>query len=406
MCGFCICVQLRCGHKYKNHTKGAKLLIITLRNFQSWKDQTICVPNDKVTVMIADNNEGKSVPVKAFTAAMIGDYLGVGNSNGYIRKRCNYAFLHSDFEDGREIQVLFFHKTNNYKIKVNGKWQSYEGKVAPLEVVNYLGWHVDIEEGIVSCIVDPDRGLPFVTTKPKYNYAFARPLIESARHQMKKEQIIEALENCKSRIMTVKIDNKQFSNILKNTPLLDETEVREKISNLEDTLDYLGKISKPVKYVEEYWKLTQNLDREKVKQDKFIPNLTIYGELSKYLELVVSMPKPVKIETSLSLADNICMVIQKNITMSSYIERVELVEKYLAKYEQEYMEKKTKYDRMQSMLSNIAMMVNSQLKIYKEQRRLKEIEDEKIELIRQRMSIASLIPDVELCPDCGAEIRR
>lgn len=390
---------------------------ITLKNFQSWADQTIDLIDGGVNVAIGENNDGKSVPVKAIQFALTGEYLGDGTSEGMIRRGCLHAFMHVEFADGREWKVTFYHTIRVHEIKVNGKFVQYSGKVAPQEVCSYLRWYVDTDPDlhIVTSIVDLDKGLPFVNKSAKYNYAYMRPLIESPIHEQKKRAIEEGLEQTRLDITSVKLDISQYSNMLQNTPLLSENELKESILLLENNLAILKSIKSiydsTLKLNDVNHSISQLNNRLAIEPAK----LDFMQKLTQHIDttLTINMYKAkllTSTENELTLYHNLLeyilttqLLILKNKQLNNLHSLLPILQYRVLTLQIEL--------KNSIMPPNNTPLLNSLLQYMKltylynnKKRTLAGIRDRLAKLLTKRKLIAEQIPDKKFCPDCGADL--
>ncbi len=262
---------------------------ITLNNVQTWVNHTsIDIKRGKATVPIAENNGGKSVPLKALTVALLGNYKG-RKTNSYItRFGTPAANLNVRFEDGREWDVVFLKDTQVHRILVNDNWETYECDGAPPNVISYLGWYVNKDIQYCANIIDPERMILGVSTTPRQQFLAFRPLLKPDHLEARREQV-EQLVKLTTQDITLHrklLQDQQlrFSNMYE----IDEQEISTSLTNTRTAIQELEQIILVSDYTSKYNEFKLNKVYDEATLDTL---LTILDTLELQIKVNAHKPK-------------------------------------------------------------------------------------------------------------------
>lgn len=254
---------------------------LTLTNIQTWVNTTIDLKQGMATIPVADNNVGKSVPIKALLVALLGNYRGPRTNKYIIRHDCYQGKLHLEFDDGREWECIFYPTMQVHKIKnvSTGDWEAYESIGAPPNVIAYLGWYVDKQYEYVANIVDPSRCVLGMSTTPQQLYSALRPLLEPSnlKEMRRKSEDLVQLLTPEITYTQKSLTEMEMEHMLHR--LESEEEMQELINNKQKALDEINDIL----LVDELTNKVVSLNEYKIYDREQLSILLLTTELSKSL---------------------------------------------------------------------------------------------------------------------------
>lgn len=213
---------------------------LRLINMQSWdKDSPLIkLSLDKLNVFIARSETGKSVPFKANLVMCFYNFWGRRTRKGLIRRNSGdlgrYAL---QLENGSIIIFELTQKSQSYYLlKADGSKRMWTQDYPPNEILNELGWHMDLESKMILNIIHKDMPTPFVDTTPKWNarilkFVTAQPELEAAMNVM-----TEAIARIEQKELEVRAEVNSLMKESMSLRYVDEHSLRVGLRRKEEAL--------------------------------------------------------------------------------------------------------------------------------------------------------------------------
>lgn len=151
---------------------------IRLKNCQSWDDITIDLATDRLNVIVADNDTGKSVLYKILKLVGSPKFYGRSERRELIRWGCTHAVAAFAFSNGRlgivtisESQVVYEY------IKEDGARNPVLSP--PQELLEDVGLLVNPEGTFIANIIDGDQDLMLVNSNLANNFELIKMIVMS-----------------------------------------------------------------------------------------------------------------------------------------------------------------------------------------------------------------------------------
>ena len=158
---------------------------------QSWEDSTISLSSDKLNIVRAANDTGKSVLFKMLKISVSPKFYPARKRKKLIRWGSNDARIIYEFVDGSLAMVVVQPTRVLYLVRepAEAKWTSYTEP--PQKLINELGLLVNSQGNFIANIIDTDQNLMLVDADSKATDEFVDLLCNNAT-------IDEYLEKLKS----------------------------------------------------------------------------------------------------------------------------------------------------------------------------------------------------------------
>lgn len=155
------------------------LASIRMINCQSWEDLTLELSQDRLNVLIAPNNTGKSVFFKMLKITASPRYFTQEESKFLIRFGADCACFVYSFTDGAIGMTLVYPNRVIYRYAKTAEagYVSYE--FPPRELLDNLGLVANVSEDFVANIIDTDQDMLLVNSNLKGNHALMRLIAEN-----------------------------------------------------------------------------------------------------------------------------------------------------------------------------------------------------------------------------------
>jgi hypothetical protein len=178
---------------------------ITLYNIQSWADASdpIKLSDDKINIIEAPNETGKSVVFKILYTMIWPNYFGINGRRTLLRRGANKGCAYFKRYDGIEIAYLFTANSQVYALrKPPEKFKVWSQNQPPEEVVEALGLYVDYDARIILNVHNANSALPFVTTSLQFNALLLKSITEFPEIQQAIDNLSVWLKDLKGAMNT------------------------------------------------------------------------------------------------------------------------------------------------------------------------------------------------------------
>lgn len=149
-------------------------------NCQSFEDVTIDFATDKINILKAPNNTGKSVLFKMLKITANPNYLPPKKRSLLIRRGATSANMICAFTDGSIGITSVYEKSVIFRFKMADEDEFTSYNEAPEEYLKGLGLIVDKTTKFVANIVDTDQDMLLVNSDQKGNHNLLKLLAEDA----------------------------------------------------------------------------------------------------------------------------------------------------------------------------------------------------------------------------------
>lgn len=170
---------------------------IRMINCQSWQDSTIELAADRLNVLQADNNVGKSVLFKMLKITADPKHYSAAERRELIRWNCACAAIMYFFTDGSLGYVKVYPTTVIYGYSEDGS-RVTESKVPSKVMLEKIGLLTD--DSFVANIIDTEQDLLLVNPKLRANYNLMKLLVFNDDL----EKLREKAENIQDRVTKAK----------------------------------------------------------------------------------------------------------------------------------------------------------------------------------------------------------
>lgn len=169
------------------------IIQIKMTNCQSWEDGSFTLATDRLNVIAAENDTGKSVFIKMLKITACPKYYSRDEWESLIRWGAEYAQIIFLFADGDAAATRVYRKKVLYLYRNAGE-SAWESSYEPSEkMLANAGLVADVKNKFVANIIDTDQDLLLVNEKLKSNYDLMRLLIfcddlEAVREKVEEER--------------------------------------------------------------------------------------------------------------------------------------------------------------------------------------------------------------------------
>ena len=262
---------------------------VKLINCQSWADGLIPLAQDRINVLRADNNSGKSVLFKMLKITACPGYFTPKERKKLIRNGCDSANILYAFTDG-SIGICAVYPTRvMYLYATDGKnFEKYEEP--PHEMITKLGI-IHNSDKFVANIIDMDQSLLLVDSNVHENYELIKLLTEDESLNELKTKIQLNLEDFKVKESDLRFQSLDIESLLENTEYKDVNKIKARINMTEllmelmETLDQIDTL---------YGKI----------QNNWVENLD-YPKLLKQLELLKVLANAITLAKSITFREEV-----------------------------------------------------------------------------------------------------
>ena len=153
---------------------------IRLVGCQSWEDATISLSSDKINIVRAPNQTGKSVLFKMFKISVSPKFYPPRKRKKLIRWGCDDAKAIYEFTDGSRAAVIVQPTKTVYMFRDPGeeRWETY--LEPPAKMIKELGFLVNSNGTFIANIIDTDQNLMLVDANSKATDEFINLLCNNA----------------------------------------------------------------------------------------------------------------------------------------------------------------------------------------------------------------------------------
>lgn len=146
-------------------------------NCQSFKDVTYELATDKLNVIIAENDTGKSIVFKMLKLAGCPKYYDKEYRRELIRHGADHASVGFEFDDGAAAVMNVFPERVIYLYQSPSGVQYQPSLEPPREFVEHLGLLADGDNDFIANIIDADQDLLLVNSNLAYNFALIKLIV-------------------------------------------------------------------------------------------------------------------------------------------------------------------------------------------------------------------------------------
>lgn len=276
---------------------------IRLFNIQSWgdsKDTKLNLSQDKVNVIVARNETGKSVLFKVFRQMCFPNFFGRTGRKDLIKRGKDEGMALITLATGETI-VFEIHKTYQlYRLFNcdNEEVEVWRDDTLPKVLEEKLGWYVDREFNILLNVIDLEMPAPFIESSLKFNARVLKFVVQNEEmensivsyrqwllelKELEKEQIRQ-LELLKARQgVFVKVDTDVLkSNINVQKKLISMLEF---VEPLKDALELLDEVHN-----------TEPKELEFKNHDEIEETFKAWEEIGNLLAVIEEIPTEPKTE--------------------------------------------------------------------------------------------------------------
>lgn len=219
-------------------------------NCQSWSDTTLELATDKINVLCADNNSGKSVLFKMLKIAVCKDIYTKEERKALIRYGATHATIMFLFDDGSIGITDVFSNRVLYRYSEDGKTFKESLDEPITEVTRKLGVLVNSDSSFIANIIDMDQPLLLINTKERENYELIKMLVTDKDLEVVQERIENLQSEFKTRGQDLKIKVLELDDELSRHTYTDIEQLERNLAKAE--LEY-GIYNT---FVDAYFKLT------------------------------------------------------------------------------------------------------------------------------------------------------
>ena len=263
---------------------------VKLINCQSWADGVIPLAQDRINVLRADNNSGKSVLFKMLKITACPGYFTPKERKKLIRNGCDSANILYAFTDG-SIGVCAVYPTRvMYLYAEDGKnFEKYEEP--PQEMIMKLGI-IHNSDKFVANIIDMDQSLLLVDSNVHENYELIKLLTENESLNELKTKIQLNLEDFKVKESDLRFQSLDIESLLENTEYKDVNKIKARINRSElllELLETLDQVDALYSKIQTNW--VEHLD---------------YQKLLKQLEVLKVLANAITLAKSITHREKVC----------------------------------------------------------------------------------------------------
>ena len=198
---------------------------IRLVGCQSWADTTISLSSNKINVIQAPNNTGKSVLFKILKISVAPKVYTARKRKKLIRNRCTEARAYFSFTDGCMAATVIQQTRVIYLFKETNTWESFVEP--PKRMIDELGLLVNEKGTFIANIIDTDQNLLLVDSDAASTTEFINMLCNNATLDDYKEKIEIAKGWSLDNIMPVEWELNKVTQELQNLDYVDVDAMRK-----------------------------------------------------------------------------------------------------------------------------------------------------------------------------------
>lgn len=206
---------------------------IRLKNCQSFEDVTYTFAEDRLNVIVAENDTGKSILYKVLKLAGKPDYYSNAERRDLIRRGAEFAQVTMLFTDGS------FGAMQIFKDKTVYSWvEDLEHGVSwwlepPVELLDRLGLLVSPTESFIANIIDTDQGLLLVDPRLASNYELVKLIATCEDLDLIRERVEPLIQEFRSILLREKDNLGFFNRQLEDTAYVDVEKLERKRTAVE-----------------------------------------------------------------------------------------------------------------------------------------------------------------------------
>lgn len=181
---------------------------IRLQNCQSWQDCIIHLASDRINIIKADNNIGKSVLFRILKLAGDPTYYDKEERNSLIRWGKPWAKVVFGFTD-KSFAYMQIEKTKIlYAYLPTGDSEVSIVLSPPIEMVNHIGLLASSDENFIANIIDMEQGLLLVNPKLSSNYDLVKMIATDENMDLLEERLDVVIREFSEKAL--RADDKKF----------------------------------------------------------------------------------------------------------------------------------------------------------------------------------------------------
>lgn len=174
---------------------------IRLWNCQSWEDCVIHLATDRINIIQADNNVGKSVLFRLLKLAGDANYYDKSERESLIRWGAPWAKVLFQFTDGARA-VMQIEKSKVLYAFLPTKDSEMEVTLEPpIEMVRHLGLLANSMEHFIANIIDMEQPLLLVNPKLSSNYDLVKMIATDENLELLEERLNIAIPEFKEKVL-------------------------------------------------------------------------------------------------------------------------------------------------------------------------------------------------------------
>lgn len=244
---------------------------IRMKNCQSWEDITFDLSTDRLNVIVAENDTGKSVLFKMLKILASPKYYSRDDRKNLIRFGCEYAMVAVALDSGNVIVAFVWpnYVTYQYLLADGTKYSLTE---PTQEMLNELGLLVGKDNKFIVNIIDADQDLLLVNSNLASNFALIRLIVMN-----------DDLDNIQEKIAALQ---SEFSDYY--VRVADQKNILERqiggmdyydIPKMEDSLKKAEVAYSTLKLLINIWQQAERLNVAGWKNYRLLQDLVAYGEV-------------------------------------------------------------------------------------------------------------------------------
>lgn len=146
-------------------------------NCQSFKDVTYDLATDKLNLIVADNDTGKSILFKVLKLAGCPKYYDRDDRKDLIRRGCQFANVIFWFTDSSLAVMRIYADKTIYGYLPTEDSEFEPSLEPPAEMIMHLGLLTDSDSRFIANIIDADQDLLLVNSNLAYNYNLIKMIV-------------------------------------------------------------------------------------------------------------------------------------------------------------------------------------------------------------------------------------
>lgn len=235
---------------------------IRLVGCQSWEDTTIQLSQDRINVIQAPNNTGKSVLFKILKISVAPKIYTARKRKKLIRNGCGEARAYFAFTDGcvaatviQQTRVIYLFKENDSQT-----WESFVEP--PKRMIDELGLLVNAKGTFIANIIDTDQNLLLVDSDAASTTEFIDMLCNNATLDDYREKIETANSWALENITPVEWELEKVNRELQNLDYVDIEHMqhdidcivvcKDKLYQMIELLSCINKLKGVLEYARDY----------------------------------------------------------------------------------------------------------------------------------------------------------